>query len=281
MVPSAMRRLRHQLGRLRARHAIRYRRTGARRSRAFRERAHDRYWWHRLAETDHVPLLYGALSDDEWRVLEAWYVDSERANLVGEMNVPALSLVQGLMSGNGLRRVVQLGHFSGWSTLLVGWTLRAMGGGRLASIDIDPRLTEFTQRWVERGGLQEIVALHTGDSASAAARDAALAALGGPPQLLLVDSSHGYAHTLRELDLWTPVLPAGAIALLHDTSEQARAFDPHGEGGVARALEEWLPRHPEVAALNLNAFVGEGTDANALSYRDGCGLGILQKRPDR
>lgn len=52
-----------------------------------------------------------------------------------------------------------------------------------------------------------------------------------------------------------------------------------GAGGVQRALEEWLPQHPEVAFLNINRDVVAGMDAAELAYRDGSGLGILQRRP--
>jgi hypothetical protein len=99
----------------------------------------------------------------------------------------------------------------------------------------------------------------------------------GKPQLILVDSSHQYGHTLRELDLWVAQMPVGAIMALHDTSPFAQAWDPTGEGGVLRALEEWLPRHSEVVALILNRFTKAGDDANALVYKDACGMGILQR----
>lgn len=260
--------------------AINYAPTGAARSRAFRQRAHDRYWWHRLADTDHLPALYSSLSQHEWVTLEAWFTETERCGQVGEINVPAMSLINGLVSGSGIRRIVQLGHFVGYSALLLGWTLKAMDASRgLFSIDIDPELTAFTAEWVARAGVTEQVILYTGDSSDPASRDAALAAQGGPPQLVLVDSSHGYAHTLRELDLWWPILPIGALVVLHDTSEFARTFDPEGAaaGGVKGALEHWISGRVDVAFLNLNGFVPSGADVNALAYKDGCGMGLLQK----
>jgi hypothetical protein len=67
--------------------------------------------------------------------------------------------------------------------------------------------------------------------------------------------------------------------VLHDTSTLARTYDPTGAGGVQRALEQWLPQHPEVDFLNINRDVVAGMDAAELAYRDGSGLGILQRRP--
>lgn len=67
------------------------------------------------------------------------------------------------------------------------------------------------------------------------------------------------------------------LVLLHDASEFATAFDPTAEGGVRRAIAEWLPDHPAMAGLTLNGHVAPGADGDALVYKDACGLGILQR----
>jgi predicted O-methyltransferase YrrM len=249
------------------------------RSRPFRQNPHGRYWWNKYERTDYVPPLYTFLSTEEWKLIEDWYAETDAHANPGEMNVPPMSLVQGLVMGNGVNRIVQLGHFFGYSSLLLGMMLRHMRGAPgLVSIDIDPSVTDFTQRWVDRAGLGNYVRLIVGDSAAETSYDQALALLGGKgPELLVIDSSHQYAHTLRELDLWVPRLPIGSIVVLHDTSQFATSFDSTGEGGVRRALEEWVPEHPEVQFINLNINVVDGTDGNTLAYKDGCGVGIMQR----
>jgi predicted O-methyltransferase YrrM len=248
------------------------------RSRDFRGRAHDRYWWYTLDDTDYVPSIYASLTDREWRLLESWFAETEAARHVGEINVPAMCMIHGLISGGGLRRVVQLGHYYGYSTLLIGFLLRAMNARPgLFTIDVDPDASAFTERWVRRAGLEDWVSVFVGDSAAESSLRAATETLGGPPQLVLLDSSHRYDHTLEELDLWVPRLTRGAIMLLHDTSRLAQQWDPSASGGVLRAIDEWLAGHRDVAFLNLNGFAHAGDDANALVYKDGCGLGILQK----
>lgn len=251
------------------------------RSRRFRHDGHGRFWWHTLERTDYVPALYASLSDSEWRLMEDWYAETLKRDSIGEINVPAMSFIHGLVSGNGVTRIAQCGGYYGYSTLLIGFMLRAMDvGGMVVSIDIDPEATKFSEKYVKRAGLEQWVRFHVGDSADPASRRFALDQLGGDPELLLIDSSHQYAHTLRELDLWIPALPPGAIALLHDTSDFARDFDPTREGGVKRAVEEWMPEHPEIAFLSLNGAHPWGTgDGNAMTYKDGCGLGIMQRLP--
>ncbi|HKP92847.1 MAG TPA: class I SAM-dependent methyltransferase, partial [Chthoniobacterales bacterium] len=100
--------------------------------------------------------------------------------------------------------------------------------------------------------------------------------LGEAPHLVLIDSSHEYAATVAELDLWYPELAPGGLVLLHDTSRFAEDFDVTHEGGVRRAFLEWRAAHPETEALLLN---GESRtmEGRRPLYKDACGLGVLHK----
>ncbi|MCB1914376.1 MAG: class I SAM-dependent methyltransferase [Rhodocyclaceae bacterium] len=249
------------------------------RSLGFRQRAHNRYWWHRVPSTDYVPMLYEFLDEDEWSLLQQWFDDTEqRYPSTGEAGVPALSLLLGLISGNGISRIVQLGHYVGYSTLMIGFMARHMNKRRmLYSVDIDPAVSAYARGWVERAGLGAEVHLEIGDSADPDRPKQAAGYLGGAPQLIFIDSSHQYAHTLRELDLWFPALVAGGFLLMHDSSDFARGFDKAGGQGVKQALEEWIGAN-RVAALNVNGFVGGGRPGD-YPYLDGCGLTIIQKSP--
>lgn len=246
------------------------------RSRAFTARAGDRFWWHRLPGADFVPPVYAFLDDDEWALLEAWYADTDARGLAGEVNVPAMCVLQGFVMGSLVRHVVQLGAYAGYSTLLLGFMLRRMGFRRaLVSLDIDPACCAYAEGWVRRAGLADHVVVECGDSADREAPARARQTLGADPSLVFVDSSHRYAHTLAELDLWAPALVPGGFLFLHDSSEFAARFDPSGEGGVGRALAEWLARHPTMRAINVcNALATLETPSQV--YKDGCGLAIVQ-----
>lgn len=250
------------------------------RSRRFRGRSHSRYWWHQIPDADFVPAIYAGLTDDEWTLLDQWFEETARRQMTGEINVPAMSLVRGLVDGGAVTRFVQVGHYCGYSALLIGFQLRRMGGSRrLVSIDIDPVASDFAQAWIERAGLTRQVALVTGDSTDPALQARVLDLVGGAPQLMLVDGSHAYATTIRELDLWMPAMAEQGIVLLHGTSVFAQGFDPSGEGGVARAVDDWVADRTDVAYLNLNRHVGADGDPSRLTYRDGCGIGLLQRLP--
>lgn len=226
-----------------------------------------------------MPPVFKTLSRREWWIIRRWFKDSERAKGIGEINVPAMSLLQGLIMGNGLTRTVELGHYYGYSTLLTGFMLRSMGnGGKMVSIDIDPKANAFTGKWIERAGLTETCSLFLGDSSDPKALEFAVEKLGGMPDLILLDSSHQFEHTLKELDLWVPRMGPNTIMVLHDTSTVARNWDATKKGGVPAALEKWLPKHPEVEFVNINQVVPKSGSGDDLTYKDGCGVGILQLR---
>ncbi|MBK7404091.1 MAG: class I SAM-dependent methyltransferase [Phycisphaerales bacterium] len=241
-----------------------------------RGRTHARYWWHANEGRGYEPDMYRVLSPDERSLLLDWYAATERDGHAGEMAVPMASLVLGMVHGSGIRRLVQLGHFAGYSSLLIGWALRRMGAERgLFSIDLRPKMTGYTQGWLDRAGLGAFVGLHTSDSADPGCVGAAREYLGGAPGAVIIDSSHQYRHTLAELDLWYPALEPGGLLFLHDASPMAAKYDRSGEGGVRRALDEWLARPGAPPALTLLGPEGHG---QARAYADPSGLCIIQRR---
>ncbi|MBK7403921.1 MAG: class I SAM-dependent methyltransferase [Phycisphaerales bacterium] len=185
-----------------------------------------------------------------------------------------ISILQSFIMGSGIRSIVQLGHYKGYSTLMIGFMLRRMGIEKgLVSIDLDPKITDYARGWVEPPGLEPHDA-HGQRPARRAISRPPRPCSGGRPRCVIIDSSHQYAHTLRELDLWWPAIAPGGMMFLHDCSEFARKWDTTGEGGVRRAIQEWLPRHPEAGSILLE---GDPRADEYSAYADGCGLGILQK----
>lgn len=248
------------------------------RSQNFRTRSSNRYWWFRNPGHAFVPPIYSFLRQEEWDVLDAWYTDTDvHFPASGECNVPAMSFIHGLVMGSGIRGVVQLGHFMGYSTLLLGFMMRRMGFERsVFSIDIDKKASDYTQSWIQKADLGPYVKVFVSDSAAPSAVAGARSYLGSRPSMVFVDSSHGYQHTLRELDVWYPELRPGGLMLLHDASQFAAQFDPSHSGGVRRALAEWLPQSG-ASSLLMNSDASIGVSADSLVYGDPCGLGIIQK----
>ena len=236
---------------------------------------HLRFWWHAAESRGYEPDLYRVLEDEERDLLLEWYDETLRLKMVGEMAVPMASTLLGLVNGSGIRRIVQLGHFAGYSCLMLGWALRRMGASNgLFSIDLSEKFTEYSRGWIDRAGLAGHVGLHTSDSASPDAVEAARAYLGGDPACVVIDSSHQFEHTVAELDLWYPSLVPGGLLVLHDASPMAAQYDRTGQGGVRRALDEWLARAGAPPALTLMGPEKHGQEG---PYADPSGLCLIQK----
>jgi len=242
----------------------------------FEGREGNRYWWYRKTNHAYSPDCYSSLSNEEWRTLRDWFVTTDEDGLVGECSVPAIGWLTSLINSNNVSRVVQLGTYAGYSTLLIGWTLRRMGKVHgLMAVDIDPTVSSFTQTWMSKAGIDQQATMVVTDSAAPTLPERAREYLGGAPQLVFIDSSHQYAHTLQELDVWYDALPTGGIIAMHDTSAFAASFDSSGNGGVRRALTEWKQRRG-IAAFDLS-YDDEVLRTNQEVYLDGCGLGFIVK----
>ena len=247
------------------------------RSRRWTTDPRPRYWWHRLPGMDYVPPIYSGLTDEEWRIIRDWFEETDQSGQIGECVVPLMSFLHGLIMGNRADRIVQLGTCSGYSMLLIGFMLRRMEAQHgLFTLDRDPEMAATSQRWLSRAGLESFVRIEVMDSTDPVAPPTAAQYLEGAPSLIILDSSHEYAATLKELDLWYPFLAPGGLICLHDTSRFAEEFDVTHDGGVRRAFTEWRAAHPEVEAILLN---GESRtmEGRRPLYKDACGLGILHK----
>lgn len=243
----------------------------------FAQRTGGRYWWYRQIGDSYLPDLYRLLSDSEWQVLCDWYVDTDEKVLVGECAVPLISWITSFVSANNISRIVQLGTYAGYSALLLGWALQRMRKAHsLLAVDIDTAMCSYAESWIERASLGDIVRIHRGNSADSNLPALAAEYLGGAAQLVFIDSSHQYQHTLQELDLWYDALPEGSAILMHDVSEFAATFDSTGSGGVRRALAEWRAGHDSPAlSLTFRPYVLGG---DAPVYLDSCGLGVILKQ---
>jgi predicted O-methyltransferase YrrM len=242
-----------------------------------KQKEENRFWW--FKRYGYLPEIYARLTDEQFNILVDWFEESQKEKLVGECNIPAMSLLIGLIDGSGIDAIVQLGHLGGWSTLMFGWALQRMGKERaLFSIDINPKATEFTQRWIDLAGLGRIVSVDVVDSRDKKGPSMASSYLRKNIKLVFIDSSHMYKCTLRELDIWHNALVSGGLILLHDSSIQGSLYDSTGDGGVRGALVEWCTsRKKKYLSLNDSWIGNLGPDNYPASYADGCGLGIIQK----
>lgn len=146
----------------------------------------------------------------------------------------------------GATHVIELGTRTGVSTIAWLYGL-ACTGGRLTSVDLDP--APDIGEWAHWTFLQ-------GDDL-----DPAILVQLEPAEIVFIDTSHTYEHTIAELNIYRWLVKPGGLLVCHDT----------------------LLRHPEDAPLTpafpvrkaLAEFVAvEGFDH--WEYEDSWGLGIVR-----
>jgi kynurenine formamidase len=124
--------------------------------------------------------------------------------------------------------------------------------------------------WVARAGLEPYVRCVVKSSDNPENVAEATAYFGQPVQSVFIDSSHNYAHTRRELNLWVAALAKGGLVFMHDVTDLAKSYDSTKTGGVKSAALEFLDGR-QVRGVLIDSAAPHPV------YRDPCGLGILQK----
>lgn len=219
-----------------------------------------------------TPFLFKLLDSAEQEAYKAWFRETSDLGFIGETSMAAMGVLTGLIFGNRIDRVVQCGHYAGYSLILLGLLARKFNPScRVFSVDVDQTVTAFTETWIDRLGLSEQVTTLVADSADPWAAARARRGLGGAPELVFIDSSHQYRHTLEELDLWSTEVDYGGIICLHDAADFATYQDVNGLGGVSKALREWLSRHTNVSSVTLR-----GDETVGRVFKDPCGVAIIQ-----
>jgi predicted O-methyltransferase YrrM len=163
-------------------------------------------------------------------------------------------------------RVLQVGTHIGFSAVYLADVLPP--GGRLWAVDPDDRTLPVAREFLARAGLLDRVEVVHGYSTDAAVGEQLRAA--GPFEVVYLDSSHAYRSTLAELDLlFDGGVVEDGVLVLHDAAVAAAQFDPDGEGGVRRALDEWIAgRRDSFDLLVLEPPFWPGV----------CGAGFVRRR---
>lgn len=157
---------------------------------------------------------------------------------VGSSNASIMSLLYTLIYTCRLRNVLQLGTYVGFSALVMGDALKKVDG-RLITVDPDERVNRIAQDYIRRADLQRVVVFQEGSSIDTVTL--AFLSREAPFDLIYIDSLHNYDHAKQELALYWPMLRPSGYLCLDDASKAAVAFDTSDQGGVYRAVEEWLP----------------------------------------
>ena len=203
---------------------------------------------------------------DEDPVLDAALAASDAAGLPSIAVTPNQGrLLELLVRIHGARRVLELGTLGGYSTI---WLARGLpAGGRLVTLEADPRFAEVALANIAAAGLAEVVQLRVGPALETLPE---LAAEGGPFDLIFIDADkQNYPGYLE----WSLKLSRPGTLLIADNVVRDGAIldaDTGGEGdedrllrGV-RSLYELIAAEPRLQATAIQTVGAKGHDGFAL-----------------
>ena len=159
----------------------------------------------------------------------------------GSCDPNSLSLLATLIHTCQAAKVLQIGTWIGFSSVVLASALAKVDPAkkpRLWTVDIAVFETRLASRYIEKAGLAPYVEFVIGDSTDQAT--VAKLAREGPFDIVFIDGKHDYSVNRKELDLYYPLVRPNGFLALHDSSKYAATIDTEGQGGVLRALSEWM-----------------------------------------
>ena len=196
-------------------------------------------------------------------VLQAALDDAATAGLPQIQVSPAQGKLLHLIAGiAGARRVLEIGTLGGYSTI---WLARALPeGGRLISLELDPRHAEVARANVARAGLDRVVDIRVGRALETL--DAVEAEAGGAFDLVFIDADKqsGAEYFRRALRLSR----VGTVIIVDNVIRDGGVLDA-GSGDVnlvgTRGVNAAIAAEPRVSATIIQTVGLKGYDGFAMA----------------
>jgi predicted O-methyltransferase YrrM len=205
-----------------------------------------------------VDQYVGGLLAPHDPALEAALEASERAGLPPiQVSPPQGKLLQLLAATIGAKTILEFGTLGGYSTI---WMARALPeGGRLITLEADPRYAAVARESIDRAGLGDVVDLRVGSALDLLPE---LAAEEVPPfdlTFIDADKSHSPDYFAWVLERSRP----GSLIVADNVIRAGKLVDEHDEDPniqAQRHLHEMIAAEPRVSATTIQTVGGKGYD---------------------
>jgi caffeoyl-CoA O-methyltransferase len=133
-----------------------------------------------------------------------------------------------LVRSTGARRILELGTFTGYSSISM--ALALPDDGRLITCDVNPETTEIARRYATEAGVVDRIEYRTGPALDA------IAQLDGEFDLVFIDADKPNYLSYYEATL--PKLARSGLMILDNTLWSGRVADPQEDDENTRAIRE-------------------------------------------
>jgi predicted O-methyltransferase YrrM len=162
----------------------------------------------------------------------------------------------------GARRILEIGTLGGYSTI---WLARALpGGGRLVTLEVEPKHAQVAQANLDRAGLAGVVEIRVGPAADS------LAALcdehAEPFDLIFIDADKKSIPAY--LDWALKLARVGTLIVTDNVVREGAIVDaanPDPDVQGVRAMFEKIAAEPRLAATAIQTVGSKGWDGFALA----------------
>jgi caffeoyl-CoA O-methyltransferase len=156
------------------------------------------------------------------------------------------------------RRVLELGTFTGYSSISMALALPA--GGRVITSDVNEETTAIARRYAEEAGVADRIDFRLGPALET------IASLGGPFELVFIDADKESYVNYYEATL--PLLADGGLMVIDNTLWSGRVADADENDDNTRAIR----------ALNDRVQADPRVENVLLTVRDG--MNLVWRRSD-
>jgi caffeoyl-CoA O-methyltransferase len=152
-----------------------------------------------------------------------------------------------LVAGTGAKRVLEIGTFTGYSALSMAAALPP--GGRIDTLDIEPKHAEVAQRYFDRSPHGDKITLHLGPALET------IGSLQGEFDFVFIDADKDNYDAYYEAVL--PRLSEGGLIAIDNTLWSGRVLDPPDETTkLIAALNDKLAADDRVVVVQLTVRDG-------------------------
>jgi len=171
-------------------------------------------------------------------------------------------LLQVLALALGARTILEIGTLAGYSTI---WLARALpAGGRLITLEVDPKHAEVARANIARAGMADVVELRLGPAIETLPQ---LAAEGqGPFDLVFIDADK--ANTAAYFEWALTMTRPGSMIIVDNVVRNGAVIDagsPNASVQGVRRFNAALAAEPRVAATMIQTVGSKGYDGLAIA----------------
>jgi cephalosporin hydroxylase len=165
--------------------------------------------------------------------------------------------------------IIETGIAHGGSLVFYAGLCKLIGKGRVIGVDIEIR--RHNRAALEAHELVDGITLIEGSSTAEATIDRVKAQIVGGSVLVLLDSNHGKAHVLAELDAYAPLVTPGSYVVAMDgimgrLVGAPRSQPDWAENNPQQAVLEWARRHSEFVVEEPGFMFNEGLVRERVTY---------------